>query len=111
MSRTISAKVNDELLERIEEAREGEPPDQESRSATIERLIRDGLNTSDTRTDPLPVVLMWGGSVAIATQYASATGLIGPLGIAAMLAGYLLTYESVNDRVRGVFAGSTDSET
>jgi hypothetical protein len=107
VSVTISTKVPEELAERIEEAKE----EGENTSACVRRLIRAGLTATDNPTGPVPVVLMWGGSVAIATQYASATGLIGPLGIAAMLAGYLLTYESVNDRVRGVFAGSTDSET
>jgi hypothetical protein len=106
MSVTISTKVPEELAERIEEARE----EGETRSATVRRLIRAGLETPDSPTNPVPLVLMWGGSVAVAAQYASATDPFGPLGIAAIVAGYLLTYQSVNDRVRRVFGTSTDSE-
>jgi len=106
MSITISTKVPEELAERIEEERE----DGESKSACVRRLIREGITETDSPTNPVAIVLMWGGSVAVAAQYASATDPFGPLGIGAIVAGYLLTYESVNDRVSRVFAGSTDSE-
>lgn len=106
MSVTISTKVPEELAERIEEERE----EGENRSACVRRLIREGLTGSDSRTGPVPIVLMWCGSVAVAAQYASATDPFGPLGIAAIVAGYLLSHETVNTRVRGVFAGSPDSD-
>lgn len=106
MSVTISTKVPEELAERIEEAQE----DGENRSACVRRLIRAGLDTPDSPTNPVPLVLMWGGSVAVAAQYASATDPFGPLGAAAIVAGYLLTYETVNAKVSRVFGGSTDSE-
>lgn len=103
MSVTISTKVPEELAERIEEAQE----EGESTSATVRRLIRAGLAAPDSASNTVPLVLMWCGSVAVAAQYASATDPLGPLGVAAIVAGYLLTYESVNTRVRQVFGRST----
>lgn len=44
MSRTISAVVDDELAERIDAEREGEGPDQDTRSETIERLLKERLD-------------------------------------------------------------------
>ena len=100
MSRTISAKVSDDLLERIEEAQE----EGESRSATVRRLVRTSLDEQDSpHRITLPVVLMWAGSVAVAAQYASASGAIGPAGLAALALGFLLTYDTVNERLTSVY--------
>jgi hypothetical protein len=49
MSRTISAVVDDELAERIDAEREGEGPDQETRSEVIGRLLEERLD--DDRPD------------------------------------------------------------
>jgi hypothetical protein len=44
MSKVISAEVSDELAERVDATRDGEPPDyDESRSQAVKSLIRDGL--------------------------------------------------------------------
>lgn len=50
MSRVISTDVPDDLADRIEEAREGE----ESRSACVRRLIRDGLDAEQGGFRELP---------------------------------------------------------
>jgi hypothetical protein len=49
MSRTISAVVDDELAEKIDAEREGEGPDQETRSEVIGRLLEERLD--DDRPD------------------------------------------------------------
>lgn len=105
MSRTISAKVSDELLERIDQAREGEPPDRESRSAAIKRLIRTGLEAEDRdpHTVTLPIVIMWLGTIAMAAQYVDTAGLLGPIGGAAFVLGFILTRESAYQKVQDFF--------
>lgn len=110
--RPISSRVTDEDLERIEAARQGG----EKRSATIRRLIRAGLDAEDDSISlSLPLALMWAGSVAVASQYANASGLLGPAGIAGVLIGFILTLDAVSDRlsdVRDWFQGdNSDSET
>jgi len=52
MSGVISAQVTDDLLERINAVRDGEPPDyDESRSATVRRLVRRGLEAAEADAD------------------------------------------------------------
>jgi hypothetical protein len=109
--RPISSRVTDDDLERIEAARQGG----EKRSATIRRLIRAGLDAENQNiTLSLPVVLVWAGTVAISAQYANATGLLGPAGIVAVAIGFLLTLDTVTDRLsrfRGWFrTDNNDSE-
>lgn len=120
MSYTISAKVDDELLARIDDARRGEEPHRESRSACIKRLVLAGLDAEEAAEDAAeevnehtvtpPLMLMWAGSVAVAAQYADAAGLLGPAGLLAMLTGYLLTRESIERSVRQYIDSIRDSE-
>jgi hypothetical protein len=110
MSRTISAKVNDELLERIEEAREGEPPDQETRSAAMTRLIRDGLDAQEEEdTPPTLLIMMWVGTLLIAMQYASATDPAGPVGLGLVALAILLDRDAVSARLKAVYAGLSET--
>lgn len=108
MSITISTKVPEELAERIaDEQEEGE-----SRSATVRRLIRDGLDAEepDPHTVSFPILLMWFGSLAIAAQYVEATGALGLVGLFALLTGALLTRETLVGRVKAVTSRYTDSD-
>lgn len=106
MSITISTKVPEELAERIEDARE----EGENRSACVRRLVRAGLRDDTGERTPLPTALMWIGSIFVTANYVSATGFTGPLGVALLVGGFLLTNESINDRVRTAYAEYTDSE-
>lgn len=115
MSRVISAAVSEELAERVDAAREGDGDDQESRSATVERLIRQGLDAEEP--DPtalsLPNVLLWGGSVFAAAQYVDATGGLGPAGIVMMALGVLLYDPERYERAKALLSrsnGSGDSQ-
>lgn len=63
MSVTISAKVSEELNERIDEARE----EGESKSKAIGRLIRTGLDGESSGVG-LNILLLWWGSIFIAAS-------------------------------------------
>lgn len=58
MSKVISADVSDDLAERID----AEQEDGESRSATVRRLVRRGL---DADRHPITTVLMMVGSLTL----------------------------------------------
>jgi hypothetical protein len=107
MKTTISAKVSPELVERLEEAKD----DNESRSAAIARYIRAGLDAEQNpHTVTLPLVLLWFGSVSVATQYASASGIVGPAGIGFIIAGLALQNEDIARRVDAVHDRLTDRD-
>lgn len=96
MSRVISADVSEDLAAEIEEEQE----EGESRSAVVRRLIRAGLDAEQGReTIPVTFLLIWIGTLLIAMQYAQADGLAGPLGIAFVLSGLLLSREDVRRRL------------
>ena len=107
MSVTISTKVPEELADRIKEVQE----EGESRSATVRRLIRAGLDDESTEhVITGPILILWLGSLAATAHYASATPGTGRAGIALMVIGYLLTYQTVNQQLRETYASIRHSE-
>jgi len=67
MSKVICTEVSDDLLNEIDGHREGEPPEyDESRSAAMRRLIRDGIDHQDyNRFQSIAVGLFVSGIVGI----------------------------------------------
>lgn len=62
MSVVISAQVSDDLAERINEFREGEPPEyDESRSAAVERLVRKGIESEESEMSQTELAFMQAG--------------------------------------------------
>lgn len=110
--RTISVKVPEELADRIEATREKDGEGKEPVSTVVRRLIRAGLDAEDR--DPhavsFPMFLLWVGSVFVAIQYASATGAVGPMGIAAVVAGILLMNERIRSKAVALHARFTGEE-
>lgn len=106
----LGAKVPDDLSERIEEYREDHGM---NTSQAVRQLIRAGLDREDNpNTISLPLALLWFGTVAVATQYASASGIVGPLGVACTVLGAALLNsrlrQTVND-ARARFTGRQDT--
>lgn len=107
MKTTISAKVSEELAERIDAAKD----EGESRSAAIARLLRAGLDAEQSQHSiTLPVLLLWFGTIAISAQYATASGLLGPAGLISAAVGIALMNERISDYVNAVRARFTSGE-
>lgn len=102
---TVSAKVEKPLAERVDDyAGEHEM----KRSAAIRDLLHSGLDVEQNpHTISTPILLLWLGSLFAATQYASASGLIGPLGILLLASGLLTTRDDVKDRIEAARARYT----
>lgn len=83
MSRVISTDVPDDLAERIEEAREEE----ESRSACVRRLIRDGLDADERSLSKLPTrrAMMAAGIILILISTSPPEPLDLAIGVGAMV--------------------------
>lgn len=102
MTTTISAKVSEDLAQRIEDERE----DGETRSHAIGRLIRTGLEANPTDTSlTLPIVLLWTGTLFLTAAYTDATGIIGPAGAVLTIAGLALTRDDVYNGLADVYHG------
>ncbi|WP_156037911.1 hypothetical protein [Haloferax prahovense] len=100
MTTTISAKVSEDLAQRIEDARE----DGETRSHAIGRLLRTGLEADPSTTSiSLPIVLLWSGTLFLASAYADASGLIGPAGAVLTLGGVLLSHDDARAALLNVY--------
>lgn len=80
MSKVISADVSDDLAERIE----AEQEDGESRSATVRRLVRRGLD-HDRHPFVVPVMMIGSLSIGIAVDPVAAPELFVALGLAIFL--------------------------
>lgn len=82
MGETIGAEVPAQLKERIDEHRE---PD-ESRSAAIERLVRDGLDNENQNSTPIYFLLLLGSlSFGAALEPAASSELLIAMSGAAFL--------------------------
>lgn len=83
MSRVISTDVPNDLAERIEEAREGD----ESRSACVRRLIRDGLDSEQGGLSNLPTrrAMMAAGIILILISTSPPEPLDLVIGVGAMV--------------------------
>lgn len=89
MDKTVSTRVADDTYERIEDYADQHGM---TRSEATRALIRDSLDRADWIPGPQAsygAVLGSFGLIFIAAQYADASGITGPLGIA-LLAGGLL---------------------
>jgi hypothetical protein len=95
MTETISSKMPTELIERIEEAQE----EGESRSATVRRLVRDGIEAQgspDGYTITRPTAISLIGWFVIFPAFGNVDQSIGYLGIALVIGG--LIYAVIADR-------------
>lgn len=105
---TLGAKVPEDLSERIEEYRATHGL---NTSQTIRQLVRIGLEAEENpHTITLPLVLLWFGTLAIATQYASASGLFGPAGIVTAAAGIALLNDDIRDWFNNLHARFTNRD-
>lgn len=101
MTRVISAGVSEELAEQLEDHRE----DGESRSKTIDRLLRAGLDREQTgRTITLGTWLMWVGSLLFVAAYVDAGTTTGQLGLAAVALGAVSNQDRIDRARRSVKA-------
>lgn len=102
---TLGAKVPEDLSERIENYRNTHGL---NTSQAIRQLVRIGLEAEENpHTITLPLLLIWFGTVAMAAQYASATGLFGPTGIAVAAAGTALLNEDIHNQFNNLYAWFT----
>lgn len=88
MSRTISAVVDDELAEQIDAEREGEGPDEETRSEVIGRLLEERLDEDrdDHRLPPhLYAAWLGAGLVLVPLLDAGTTSGAVVMGVGALL--------------------------
>lgn len=78
MSNIISADVSDDLKDRVEDAREQKGDEKESRSATVKRLIRRGLEAEEPGfSQPFTIYMAWLGTLAAAAGLLDATEIVG----------------------------------
>lgn len=85
MSKVISAEVSDEMVERINAEREGEPPDyDESRSAVVKRLLRESVEDTGESVGPVFILLLI-GAIFTAGAFADVPTPIGYLGMALVI--------------------------
>jgi len=83
MSPVISTQVSEDLAERIDECREGEPPDyDESRSAAIERLLRDGLEKAEGPPESIQAFIQVGYMIGAIMLLLGLSGATTPPGLA-----------------------------
>jgi len=102
MSKVICTEVSDDLLNEIDGHREGEPPEyDESRSAVIRRLIRDGIEYQETnRYQSIATGLIISGMIGIIFALSGELGpipsvLMVPLALSGVILdqyGHRLTY-------------------
>lgn len=89
MSPVISTQVSDELADRIDEYREGEPPDyDESRSSAMERLLREGLDATEGPPQTIEAFIQTGymvGALLLLLALSGAMTLTGAIFGATML--------------------------
>lgn len=101
MSKVISAEVPDELADRIDATRAGEPPDyDESRSAAVKRIIRRGLDADeDTGAVPLTHVAQTVGAMLVGAAFASTAEVYGVLGVVLLFGPAINQWLSLTDRL------------
>lgn len=79
----ISAQVPEDLADRIDEYREGEPPDyDESRSPAIRRLLREGLEHVEGPPQTIEAFIQTGYMVGALLLVLALSGTATPAGIA-----------------------------
>lgn len=102
MSKVISAEVPDEVAEEINEYRHGEPPDyDESRSATVKRLLRRGLDAdSNPRTTGPLFIIQLLGWIMFAGAFIDTQPVVGYAGAALVLATVLEQRYNITGRQR-----------
>ena len=101
----LSVKVPEPIMERIEQHADEM---NESRSVAARDLIRTGLDAKDQNgiTVPLPVALMWWGSLAVtagAVREIEPVPAVTILGLALLIAGALLSSDRATQALSGVF--------
>ena len=83
------------------ELEEWRTENQLKRSEAVRRLIRTGLEAEkNPHTVSGAFILIWIGSILVSAQYANATGSAGPLGVGAIVVGFLLTREQIVYQVK-----------
>lgn len=96
---TVSSKVPPDLKERIETYQEEHGL---NRSQAVRRLIEEGIDSHENpHTITLPTMLVWVGSVLLATAYITVeSGPVGPLGAAMALGGFVLASDRIKRLTR-----------
>lgn len=91
---TLSTKVHTDTKEAVEAYR---AEHEISRSEAIRRLITNSLENEDRpdHTVSFATLLMWIGSILATAHYVEATGYAGPVGIALLAGGFVLTRRRV----------------
>lgn len=83
MSPVISTQVSEDLADRIDEYREGEPPDyDESRSSAMERLLREGLEAAEGPPQTIEAFIQTGYMVGALLLLLGLSGTATPAGVA-----------------------------
>lgn len=83
MSPVISTQVSEDLADRIDEYREGEPPDyDESRSAAMERLLREGLETAEGPPETIQAFIQAGYMIGVLLLLLALSEATTPAGFA-----------------------------
>ena len=106
MSKVISAEVSDELAERVDATRDGDPPNyDESRSQAVKSLIRDGLK----HREPGGSVEYWYivallGWMMFAGAFVEVSATVGAIGGALVIASALEARLGLLDRLLGSLA-------
>jgi hypothetical protein len=98
MSPVISADVTEELRDRVDEFREGEGDDRESRSSTVKRLVRAGIEAKEGPGGILvtyPALVTFVGWFLVAGAFVEVSDTIGFLGFGIILLGF--AYSAVRE--------------
>lgn len=103
MTKVISVQVSDDVAERVEQLREGEGYEKESRSQALKRVVRAGLDEQDRSIiDVHPLVAVSAaGWLLVGSAFGEASALAGAVGAVIALLPIIATLlpEHILDRL------------